>query len=79
MSIAQYGFDWKTIGRRLIREQDVDDIDSEERTDVLKRQKVLLKWAEQQGSGATYKKLADVLKKVENHPAAKKVLDLASH
>ena len=67
-------FDWKIIGHRLLKdEQDITDIDREENTEQQKREKVLLKWKEQQGPDATYQKLCDVLTEVGNKATADKV------
>eukprot|EP00731_Ephydatia_muelleri_P023388 Em0015g971a len=78
LKIALLQFDWKSLGRRLLNtEQDVKDIDREEKEEQHKREKVLLKWKEQQGSGATYQKLYDTLKEIGNKVTAERVEQLA--
>eukprot|EP00731_Ephydatia_muelleri_P023074 Em0015g657a len=78
LKIALLQFDWKLLGRRLLNtEQDVKDIDHDEKEEQDKREKVLLKWNEQQGSGATYQKLIDTLKEVGNKDTAERVEQLA--
>ena len=78
LNIALLQFDWKSLGRRLLKtEQDVKDIDNEEKVEQHKREKVLLKWKEQQGSSATYQKLVDTLKEVGNKITAEGVGQLA--
>ena len=59
-------------------EQDITDIDREENTEQQKREKVLLKWKEQQGPDATYQKLCDVLTEVGNKDTADKVHQMAT-
>ena len=79
LKIALLQFDWKSLGRRLLNntEQDVKDIDREEKEEQYKREKVLLKWKEQQGSGATYQKLRDTFKAIGNKVTAEIVKQLA--
>ena len=76
LKIALLQFDWKSLGRRLLKtEQDIKDIDNEEKAEQHKREKVLLKWKEQQGSSATYQKLVDTLKEVGNKITAEGIVD----
>ena len=78
LKIALLQFNWKVLGRRLLNsEQDVKDIDHEEKEEQHKREKMLLKWKEQKGSDATYQKLADTLKEVGNMDTAERVKLLA--
>ena len=78
LNIALLQFDWKSLGLQLLNtEQDVKDIDHEEKEEQHKRAKVLSKWKEQQGSGATYQKLIDTLMKVGNKDTAERVELLA--
>ena len=75
---ALLNFDWKEIGHRLLKKkQDITDIDREEDSEQLKRDKVLMKWKEQEGSGATYQKLIDTFKNLRNKDAAEGVQQLA--
>ena len=74
---ASLDFDWKVIGRRLLKKElDITDIDREENSEQQKRDKVLMKWKEQEGSGATYQKLIDTLKVLGNKDAAERVQQL---
>ena len=79
LEAALWQFDWKIISRRLLKdEQDISDIDHEENTEQQKREKVLLKWKEQQGPDATYQKPFDVLTQVGNKDTADKVHQIAT-
>ena len=78
LKVALLHFDWKKIGHRLLKKkQDITDIDREEDSEQLKRDKVLMKWKEQEGSGATYQKLIDTFKNLRNKDAAEGVQQLA--
>ena len=78
LKIALLQFDWKSLGRQLLNtEQDIKDIDHEEKEEQHKREKVLLKWKEQKGSGATYQKLFDTVKEIGNKDTAERVEQLA--
>ena len=78
LKIALLQFDWKSLGLQLLNtKQDVKDIDCEEKEEQHKREKVLLKWKQQQGSGVTYQKLIDTLKEVGNKDTAERVEQLA--
>ena len=68
-----------TIGRQLLNNPlDVYDIYAEERTEQQRRKRMLLKWREEQGSGATYLKLFQVLKSCGYNDAADKVQQMAT-
>ena len=71
--IATFTFDWKMVGKRLIGPQPVRDIDREENSEQNKRDKMLEKWLEIEGSKATYRVLIEVLKDVQNTQAAEAV------
>eukprot|EP00731_Ephydatia_muelleri_P028799 Em0020g443a len=74
LKIALLEFDWKILGRRLLNtEQDVKDIDRDEEEEQHKRDKVLLKWKEQQETGATYRKLTDTFRELKNEDTANRV------
>lgn len=74
MDIALYEFDWKSIGRRLLAcEQDVTDIGRDEHEEQHRRERVLEVWHRQQGSGASYRKLIDILKLLGNGATAEKL------
>ena len=78
LKIALLQFDWKSLGRLLLNtEQDIKDIDHEEKEEQHKREKVLLKWKEQKGSSATYQKLFDTVKEIGNKDTAERVEQLA--
>ena len=78
LKVALLDFEWKVIGRRLLKKElDITDIDREEPTEQQKRDKVLMKWKEQEGSGATYQKLIDFFKELGKKDAAERVQDLA--
>ena len=73
LKIALLQFDWKILGRRLLNtEQDVKDIDRDEKEEQHKRDKVLLKWKDQQ-PGATYRKLTDIFRELKNKDTADRV------
>ena len=79
LKIALLPFDWKSLGRNLLKniEQDVEDIEHEEKEEQHKREKMLLKWKKQQGSGATCRKLIHTLKEIGNEDTAERVKQLA--
>ena len=78
LKIALLQFDWKVLGRRLLNSvQNVEDIDREEKEEQHKREKMLLKWKEQKGSGATYRKLTDTLMELGNKHTAESIEQLA--
>ena len=66
-------FDWKVVGRRLVGEQAILDIDREEQGEQRKRDKMFQKWLEMEGTKATYRVLIDVFEEVKNHQAAEAV------
>ena len=66
-------FDWKVVGRRLVGEQAIIDIDREEQGEQIRRDKMFLKWLEQEGTKATYRVLIGVLEEVNYHQAAEAV------
>ena len=76
--IATFSFDWKTVGKRLIGSQTVEDIDREERSEQNKRDKMFEMWLKMKGSEATYRVLFCVLKDVQNTLVAEEVQKLAS-
>eukprot|EP00731_Ephydatia_muelleri_P004097 Em0002g273a len=61
LNISLLKFDWKRVGNRLLDDQDVIDIDREEHEEQNKREKMLLKWLQQKGGSATYRRLVEVL------------------
>ena len=69
-------FDWKVVGRRLLGEQAIEDIDREEDNEQRKRDKMFVKWREQEGSKVTYRVLIGVFEEVGNRQAAEVVTAL---
>ena len=69
-------FDWKVVGRRLVGDQAIEDIDKEEQSEQRKRDKMFQKWLEMEGSKATYRVLIGVFEEVKNHQAAETVRSL---
>ena len=57
-------------------EQAIEDIAKEEQGEQRKRDKMLQKWQEMEGSKATYKVLISVFEDVKNHQAAETVRSL---
>ena len=58
------------------RPQTVEDIDREDKSEEVKRDKMFLKWKEMKGSRATYRVLMEVFEEVRNHQAAEMVKEL---
>ena len=71
-------FNWRVVGRRLLmdRPQTIEDIDREERSEDVKRDKMFEKWKEMKGSSATYRALMEVFEEIGNHQAAEMVKGL---
>ena len=61
------------MGRRLVGEQTIRDIDREEQSEQRKRDKMFQRWLEMEGSKATYRVLIGVFEEVRNHQAAEAV------
>ena len=70
---SKCNFDWKVVGRRLVGEQAIVDIDQEEQSEQRKRDRMFQKWLEMEGSKATYKVLIDIIINVQIHQAAEAV------
>ena len=66
-------FDWRVVGRRLVGELAIKDIDREEQGEQRKRDKMFQKWLEMEGSKATYRVLIGVFEEINNHQAAETV------
>ena len=73
-------FDWRVVGRRLLfdRPQTVADIDREDKSEEVKRDKMFEKWKEMKGSRATYRALMEVFEDAGNHQGAEMVKELVS-
>ena len=76
MISAQFDFDWKRVGRRLIGDQCVRDIDREEHDEPNRRDRMLLTWLQQAGSKATCSRLVRVLDETGNRLTAERVTNL---
>ena len=75
LKISSWEFDWKSI---IESEQDTNESDCKQETEQQKREKILMTWKEQQGSGATYRKLFDTLRDMGNMDVANIVHCLAT-
>ena len=60
------------------RPQTVVDIDREDKSEEVKRDKMFEKWKESKGSRATYRALMKAFEEVGNHQAAEMVKELVS-
>ena len=74
--IAGYEFDWKRVGRRLLSDQKVMDIDREGRNEGEKRENMLQEWKRTKSRDATYQALVKVLRDMENNATADRVEEL---
>ena len=75
-TITGYEFDWMPVGRRLLSDQKVMDIDREGGSEGEKREKMLLKWKKIKSRDATFQALVKVLRAIENNATADRVEDL---
>ena len=76
-TIAGYDFDWRRIGRRLLDDQKVKDIDRERVCDEAeKREQMLLKWKSTKSHDATYQALAKVMRAINNNATADRIEQL---
>ena len=75
-TITGYEFDWRYVGRRLLRGQKVRDIDNEGGSERDKRDKMLLEWKRTKSRDATYQALVKVLRAIENNNTADRVEEL---
>ena len=78
-TIAGYDLDWKVVGRRLIGEQKVTDIDREGSSENDKKDKMLLEWRKTKTRDATYQALVNVLRTIGNNATADRVEELKKH
>ena len=76
LKVSLLEFDWKSVGKRLLDDQSIDDIDREEHNEQNKREKMLLKWLQQEGSRATYSCLMEVLEVLKLKDTAEAVTRL---
>ena len=74
--IAGYDLDWRVVGRRLIDEQKVADIDREGSSEKDKRDRMLLEWRKKMSHGATFQALVKVLRDLGDNATADRVEEL---
>ena len=75
-AITEYDFDWRRVGRRLIGDQKVREIDNDRGSEDDKREKMLLEWKRTKARDATYGALVKVLKDLKNNATADRVEEL---
>ena len=74
--ITEYDFDWRRVGRRLISDQKVRDIDNDRGSEEDKREKMLLEWKRTKARDFTDGALAKVLRDLRNNATADRVEEL---
>ena len=72
-AIVGYDFDWRRVGRRLMCDQKVRDIDHEGGSEGEKKEKMLLEWKRTKSRDATYQALVKGLRAIENNATADQV------
>ena len=72
-TIAGYDFDRVHVGRRLLSDQKVRDINCEGSSERNKREKMLLEWKRTKSRDATYQALVKVLRAIQNNATADRV------
>ena len=72
-TITGYDFDWRRVGRRLLGDQKVRDIDREGGSEGEKRENMLLQWKRTKARDATYRVLVKVLRDLDNNATADRV------
>ena len=72
-TIAGYDFDWVRVGRRLIGNQQVRDIDRDGSSEGDKRETMLLEWKRTKSHDATYQALVKVLRAIRNNATADRI------
>ena len=75
-TIAGYDLDWRVVGRRLIGDQKVMDIDRDGSSENDKRDKMLLEWKKTKSHDATYQALVYVLRMIGSNATADRVEEL---
>ena len=73
---SKYDFEWRRVGRRLVGDQKVMDIDRERGSENEKREKMLLEWKRTKPHDCTYHALVKVLRSVDNKATADRVEEL---
>ena len=74
--ITGYQFDWRRVGRRLLSDQNVRDIDIEGGSEREKRDKMLIEWKRTKSRNATYQALVKELRAIGNNATADRVEEL---
>ena len=75
-TIAGYDFNWRRVGRRLLGDLKVQDIDREGGSEAEKRENMLLQWKKTKSHNATYQELVKVLRAIEDNSTADHVEEL---
>ena len=75
-TITGYDLDWRLVGRRLLNDQKVRDIDCEGSSEKVKRDIMLLEWKKTKSHDATYQALVKVLRAIGNNATADRVEEL---
>ena len=76
LKVSLLKFNWESVGKRLLDDQSVDDINREGYNELDKRERMLLQWLQQKGSRATYRRLVEVLKELKCKETAEAVTRL---
>ena len=74
--ITEYDINWRHVGRRLVGDQKVRDIDNDRGSEDDKRKKMLLEWKRTKARDATYGALVKVLRDLKNNATADLVEEL---
>ena len=76
-NIAGYDFNWKCVGRRLLCDQKIPDIDSDKLdSEAEKWENMLLLWKRTKSHDTTYQALVKVLRALENNSTADRIEEL---
>ena len=77
-SIAENLTDWQTVAKKLrFGPVLIEDFEDKNKGTINQAKAFLRKWIVRDGSGATYKKLHDVLMELKNQGAAEAILGIA--
>ena len=69
---------WEIVAQKVgMRQQNIDDIINNHRSDADRRCAFLRKWIADKGNAATYRALDDVLRELGEHGAAEKICNIA--
>ena len=75
-TITGYEFDWRRVGRRLLSDQMVQDIDREGGSEGEKRETMLLQWKRTKSHDASYQSIVKALRAIECNATADRVGEL---